>query len=467
MPQLLTIVGGSAAPDAALRRFDRFLARLPAGIQLFSLFNANPGLIHLVADIMAEAPLLAENLARRPALLDAVLSADFFAPFPGRAALATDLDGLLGGARDFQDTLDLLRRWANERRFQIGIQLLHRDLDGEAAGPALANIAETALAALVPAVAKDFAGAHGAVPGGEFAMLAMGRLGSREMTLASDLDLILIYDAPAASDSSDGARPLSVSAYYARLTQRLIAAITAPTAEGRLYEVDMRLRPSGSSGPIASSLDSFALYHRQSSWTWEHMALTRARPVTGSEDLRHRLESEIAATLAMPRDPVRLVCDVAEMRRRIAGEHPHPAAWDLRNRAGGLVDLEFIVQYLMLREAARTPAVLRRDTGAAIAALGDAAVLEPQAVQALGDALTLQRNVRILLTLLFDPTPEPEALAGSIGKTLANCAGAIDFARLDADITAACAAVAEWYERLVAGPARAAAQCEGEGGETR
>jgi glutamate-ammonia-ligase adenylyltransferase len=284
----------------------------------------------------------------------------------------------------------------------------------------------------------------------------MGRLGSGEMTLASDLDLLLIYDAPETSTESDGSRPLSALTYYARLTQRLIGAITAPTAEGRLYEVDMRLRPSGSSGPIATSLESFAHYQRHSAWTWEHMALTRARPVTGSDGLRRRLAQAIEAALTMPRDPAKLVADVAEMRQRIADEHPHPAAWDLRYRRGGLIDLEFIVQYLMLREATAKPEVLRRDTGAAIAALGDANILPPQAAQALGDALALLRNARALLTLLFEGPPQPDALAGPSGATLARCAGAIDFARLDADITAACTAVAQWYERLVAEPARAA-----------
>jgi glutamate-ammonia-ligase adenylyltransferase len=288
----------------------------------------------------------------------------------------------------------------------------------------------------------------------------MGRLGSREMTLASDLDLILIYDAPDASEESDGPRPLSLSTYYARLTQRLIGAITAPTAEGRLYEVDMRLRPSGSSGPIATSLNSFALYQRQSAWTWEHMALTRARPVTGSDGLRRRLEQAIEAALVMPRDPSHLVADVAEMRQRIAAEHPRPAGWDLRYRRGGLVDLEFVVQYMMLREAAKTPSILRRDPGTAIATLGEASVLPPQAVQVLGDALALLRNARALLAVLFEGPPEPEALAGAAGETLARCAGAIDFARLDADITAACEAVAEWFERLVAAPARAASEPE-------
>ena len=441
VPELLRIFGGTVAPDAALRRFDEFLSRLPAGVQLFSLFHANPGLLRLVADIMAEAPLLAENLARRPALLDAVLGEDFLAPLPPRAALAADLAELISGARDYEDTLDLLRRWANERRFQVGVQLTHRVLDVTAAVGAFADIAETVLTALLPVVTRDFARAHGKIPGGEVAVLAMGRLGSREMTLSSDLDLILIYDAPEGSESSDGERVLAISTYYARLCQRLIGAITAPTAEGRLYEVDMRLRPSGASGPIASSLAHFAHYQRESAWNWEHMALTRARPIVGDAGLCGRVEEAITAALSLPRDPDRLVVDVAEMRRRIADEHPRPAPLDLRNRRGGLGDLEFIAQYLMLREAERRPDVLRRDIGAALVALGEAGILAPQDLQTLGNGLDLLRAVRVFLTLLFDGVPEAEALAGPSGATLARCTGAVDFPRLDADISTACKGV--------------------------
>jgi len=456
VPELLRIFAITAHPDTALIRFDRFLSRLPAGVQLFSLFHANPGLFSLVADVMAEAPLLAERLAARPALLDAVLTAEFSAPLPDRAGLAGDLLDLLAGARDFEDTLDLVRRWADERRFQVGVQLLRCAIAGEAAGATLADIAETALSALLPAVTADFARVHGEVPGGAFAITAMGRLGSREMSLASDLDLILIYDAPEDSPGSNGPRPLAVSAYYARLSQRLITAITVPTAEGHLYEVDMRLRPSGESGPIAASLAAFARYQREAAWTWEHMALTRARPVAGDEALCERISAAITGALTMPRDPARLVADVADMRRRIAEGHPHPSPWDLRNRRGGLIDLEFIVQYLMLREAADAPEVLHRETGAALAALGAAGALPPQGVHELGEALALLRHLRGLLALLFDGVPDPVALEGPAGFTLARCAGAVDFARLEADMTATGARVRAWYDRLIAGPARSA-----------
>ena len=458
VPELLRTFGTTTHPDAALLRFDQFLSRLPAGVQLFSLFAANPGLFALVADIMAEAPRLAESLAQRPALLDAVLTAEFSAPLADRTGLAADLAGLVEGAHDFEDTLDLVRRWTGERRFQVGVQLLRRTIEAADAGAALADIAETALAALLPAVAADFARAHGEVAGGAFAIVAMGRLGSRDMTLASDLDLILIYDAPADSPGSTGRRPLAMTAYYARLSQRLISAVTAPTAEGPLYAVDMRLRPSGESGPIASSLAAFALYQRESAWTWEHLALTRGRPVAGDPGLCERIAAAIVAALTAPRDRRRLVADVADMRRRIAAANHRPAAWDLRNRRGGLVDLEFVAQYLMLREAARTPAVLRHDPAAAFDALGAAGALPPQGARELRDAFVLLRQLRELLALLFAGALDPAALAGPAGATLARLAGAVDFARLEADMTGACARVRTWYERLIARPARLAAR---------
>ncbi len=462
VPELLRIFGATPNPDAALRRFDQFLSRLPAGVQLFSLFHANPGLLALVAEIMAGAPRLAEHLAQHPGLLDAVLTQGFFASLPDLSGLAAELDQVMTGMRDFEDTLDRLRRWAGERRFQVGVQLLRRALDGAQAGAVLADIAQTALAALLPRVEAEFARRHGRVPGSSFAVIGMGRLGSGEMTLSSDLDLILIYDAPPGIETSDGPHPLPVSAYFARLSQRLISSITAPTAEGRLYDVDMRLRPSGEAGPIASHFAGFAHYQSQSAWTWEHMALTRARPVAGDAGLCQRISETLAAVLRSPRDPEKLVIDVAAMRRRIAEENPRPSQWDLRNRRGGLIDLEFIVQYSVLRHAATSPQILRRRTAEAIAALGEAGLLPPGAQHELGEAAALFRNVQAVLTLLGDGSPPTAVLTEPDAAALAACVGAVDFARLDADITAAAARVSSWYDRLIEQPARQAAQTRGD-----
>jgi glutamate-ammonia-ligase adenylyltransferase len=458
IPELLRIFGATPHPDTALLRFDQFLSRLPAGVQVFSLFYANPGLLELVAEIMAGAPRLAEQLAQRPALLDAVLTEGFFAPLPEQSGLAADLGQGLAGASNYEDTLDALRRWAGERRFQVGVQLLRRALDGRQAGAVLADIAQTALAALLPTVEAEFARRHGRVPGGTFAIIGMGRLGSCEMTPTSDLDLILIYDVPAGSESSGGPHPLPIASYYARLSQRLIGAITAPTAEGRLYEADMRLRPSGASGPIASSLESFAQYQGESAWTWEHMALTRARPVAGDMALCGSIADAIRRVLCAKRDANRLLVDVADMRQRIANENPRPSRWDLRNRRGGLIDLEFIVQYLVLREAASSPQLLRRGTEQALRALADAEVLAEPAQHDLLGALALLRNVQALLTLVRGGVSEEETFSEADAATLARCAGAVDFAGLDADITTAAERVRSWYRRLIEEPAARAAQ---------
>ena len=391
-----------------------------------------------------------------------MLTQGFFDAAPDHAGLAAELDQVMAGARNFEDTLDRLRRWAGERRFQVGVQLLRRGLDGAQAGAALADIAETALAALLPRVEAEFARRHGRVPGGSFAVIGMGRLGSREMTLASDLDLILIYDAPPGTETSDGPQPLPVTTYFARLSQRLISAIIAPTAEGRLYDVDMRLRPSGEAGPIASHFAGFARYQSESAWTWEHMALTRARPVAGDPDLCQRISETIAAVLRSPRDPEKLVIDIAGMRRRIGEENPRPSHWDLRNRPGGLIDLEFIVQYLLLRHTTKSPQILCRRTAEGIAALGEAGLLPPEAQHDLGEAAALFRNVQSVLTLLGDGSPSTTVLAEPDAATLAACVGAVDFARLDADTTAAAARVSSWYDRLIEEPARHAAQARGD-----
>jgi [glutamine synthetase] adenylyltransferase / [glutamine synthetase]-adenylyl-L-tyrosine phosphorylase len=245
-----------------------------------------------------------------------------------------------------------------------------------------------------------------------------------------------------------------VSAYYARLSQRLIGAITAPTAEGQLYSVDMRLRPSGSSGPIASSMQSFDRYQRESAWTWEHMALTRGRPVAGDAALCRRIAEAIDTVLHSPRDPGRLLADVADMRWRIAAEHPRPSPWDLKNRPGGLIDLEFIAQYLMLREAAASPEILRRATAEALQALGEARILPPEAEHELSDALALLRQVQAVLTLIGEDASQQGAFPEPDAATLVRCVGAVDFAHLDADITAATARVGKWYERLIEAPAK-------------
>ena len=449
VPALLRAFGASANPDTAFIRFDQFLARLPAGVQLFSLLYNNEALLEIIAEIMAAGPRLADLLARRPGLLDGVLSAGFFDPPPPRTELAAEFNRLLDRARDYQDVLDLARRWVGDRKFQIGVQLLRGRLDGESAGGAFADIAETAIAGLLPHTAAEFAGSHGTVPGGGMVVLGLGKLGSREMTVTSDLDLILVYDAPEGAESSDGQRPLPVSTYYARLCQRLINALTAVTPEGNLYEVDMQLRPSGTKGPLASSLAAFRRYHQELAWTWEQMALTRARMVAGPPTLAATVMSVVKEVLLRPRERRKLAGEVADMRRRMAEQHRNPPLWEVKHLRGGLVDIEFIAQYLQLREAALHPNVLRQNTTAALSALADIGALEPKVVDELLAALRLWRNVQGLIKLTvaepFDETTATPALR----NLLARGAGVVDFEALKSDMEATAARVLAHYRAIV------------------
>jgi glutamate-ammonia-ligase adenylyltransferase len=449
VPALLRAFGASANPDAALLRFDQFLARLPAGVQLFSLLSKNNALLDLTAEIMAAGPRLADHLARHPGLLDAVLSPSFFDPLPPRGELARELDQLLAGARDYQDVLDLARRWVGERKFQVGVQLLRARIDGDGAGFAFADIAEVAISGLLPRVAAEFAKGRGTVPGGELVVLGLGKLGSREMTVTSDLDLILIYDAPERIDGSDGTRPLPVSTYFARLSQRLINALTAMTPEGNLYDVDMRLRPSGANGPLASSLTAFRRYHGELAWTWEQMALTRARVVAGPPALGGAAMAVVRDVLARPRDGTVLAKDVADMRERMAEQHRNPPAWDVKHHRGGLVDIEFIAQYLQLREAARHREVLQQNTAAALAALARIGALDPTAAAELLAALRLWRNVQGLIKLTVAEPFDEAGAAPALKLLLARGAGAIDFDRLTSDMKTAAAAAFGHYRAIV------------------
>src|SRR5882672_9342621 len=335
-----------------------FFTIMPAGVQLFSLFKANPALVELVATIMGSAPGLAAHLARRPILLDSVLSSDFYKPLPAPAEMARDLSALLAQVEDEQDILDAARRWANDRRFQVGVQQLKRIVRPSEAGGSYSDIAQATISALCDRIEKKFADSHGGFRGQRLAVLGLGKLGSREMSATSDLDLIFVYDIPPGLDASDGRQTLPPIQYYTRLSARIVTALTALTNEGALYEVDMRLRPSGRAGPLANSLEGFESYHAQSAWTWEQMALSRARVIHGPSSLVDRLAHNVRSTLCRPRDAQGLVRDVADMRDRIAQHAPPKSPWDFKHLPGGLFDIDFVAQYLALRHANQRPDLL-------------------------------------------------------------------------------------------------------------
>ena len=416
VPNLLAVFGQSPDPDIALRRFDGFLAGLPSGVQLFSLFRAHPQLLALMAEVMGSAPKLADHLGRHPGVLDSVLDPEYFGDLPNQASLDRELDITLGQARDFEDVLDRARIWTNDKKLQIGIHALRNLADWDQLGRALSDVAEIAISRLKERVEEEFVERHGRMPGGEWMILGMGKLGGREMTPASDLDLITVYDHHEDATQSDGERPLMVGQYYARMTQRLINAITAPTAQGILYEVDMRLRPSGNAGPIASHVAGFEKYHQESAWTWEHMALARARPIgAGNDDeeggIADKVRTIIRDTLTGSRDAEKLRQDVADMRRRMDQEHHTTSPWEIKHLRGGLVDVEFISQYLQLRHARENPAVLSQNTGEALTQLTDGGILTDQDGAILRSALSLYQSVQGLLRLTIDGNFEPKSAA--------------------------------------------------------
>jgi glutamate-ammonia-ligase adenylyltransferase len=379
-PRLLARFARSADPDAALGQFDGFLAGLPAGVQLFSLFDANPQLIDLLTDICAGAPGLAAYLARHPAVLDAVIAGEFFAPWPAVPALADDLAGALQRAGDYEGQLDAARAWMREWRFRIGVHHLRGLIDGPRAAAQYSDLAEAVLRGLWPVVVENFARRHGPPPGRGATVVAMGSLGARQMTISSDLDLIVIYDA-AGAEGSTGRRPLAPTAYYARLTQALVTALTARMRAGQLYDVDMRLRPSGRQGPVATPWTGFQDYQRRDAWTWEIMALTRARAVAGADRLAADFEAFRRALLAERGDAERVIADAGAMRGRIAAATDAARLadpWEVKQGPGRIKDIELAAEAaaLIAADTARTtPQQLRAGQKAGWPPPGDAPAL--------------------------------------------------------------------------------------------
>ncbi|SLN19181.1 [protein-PII] uridylyltransferase family protein [Pseudooctadecabacter jejudonensis] len=346
-PGLMAALQQAAKPQEALLALDGFLSRLPAGVQVFSLFEANPQLTQLIVDIASTAPALAEYLGRNAAVFDAVIGGDFFADWPGEAALREDLTSNLHAAPDYEARLDAARRWMKEWHFRIGVHHLRGLVTAEQAGCQYADLAGAVLGALLPVVGDHFAHKHGRAPGRGAVVLGMGSLGAGRLHAASDLDLIVIYDGQD-QDASDGPRPLATRTYYARLTQALVTALSAPMAEGRLYEVDMRLRPSGGQGPVATSFARFEPYQMEEAWTWEHLALTRARVVAGPTGLAQDVEQVRARVLAAKSGGSTIRTDVQDMRARIAAAKTPSGPYDAKIGQGRLQDIELTGQTLAL-----------------------------------------------------------------------------------------------------------------------
>ncbi|WP_375173144.1 bifunctional [glutamine synthetase] adenylyltransferase/[glutamine synthetase]-adenylyl-L-tyrosine phosphorylase [Pseudooceanicola sp.] len=410
-PRLLEALGRAAKPDEALMAFDGFLSGLPAGVQLFSLFEANPQLIDLLGDIAGTAPDLARYLSRNSSVFDGVIGGSFFSDWPGPDGLTERLSAQLAAEEHYEGQLDAARRWQKEWHFRIGVHHLRGLIGPQEAAAQYTDLADAILRALWPAVQESFATRHGAPPGRGAIVLGMGSLGARRLNARSDLDLIVIYD-PQDVEASDGRRPLPARTYYARLTQALVTALSAPTAAGRLYEVDMRLRPSGNQGPVATSWSAFRTYQTSEAWTWEHMALTSARPIAGPESLREDVARFRLDLLSAETEPEKLRQDVAEMRDRIAAAKGETQAWDMKVGRGRTQEIELLAQAGALAAGRPTSSVDEGLSGAVeVGWLSEAQAAE------LASAWTQFWAVNMTTKLLTDAPLDPETL-GSGGCDL-------------------------------------------------
>ncbi|MCK7611647.1 bifunctional [glutamine synthetase] adenylyltransferase/[glutamine synthetase]-adenylyl-L-tyrosine phosphorylase [Roseibium sediminicola] len=449
-PVLIGALAATDNADAALRAFDSFLAKLPAGVQLFSLLKSNPQLLTLLATTMGAAPRMAETVSKRVHVLDAVLDPAFFGAMPSVEEFRQGLDRTLSQARFYEEALDRARIFAQEQQFLIGLRLISDTLSADRVGFALARLAEVVVDRILKQVIVHVAESHGMVPGGNVAVLAMGKLGGREMTAASDLDLILLYEAPEDVKQSDGGRPLAITQYYTRLTQRLVTALSAPTAEGSLYEVDFRLRPSGNAGPLATNLDGFIAYQKKEAWTWEHMALTRARVIAStSPEFKQKIFDSICGTLVQPRDTEKLADDVRSMRARIEKEKGTKDIWDLKQIPGGLVDIEFLAQFLQLANAHENSAILAQGTEQALELARDVGFLAQDDAELLLEALRLYHRLTQVLRLTLTGKFVPADAPGGVLDLLVQASGSPTFSRLEAELADLQVRVRETFVRLV------------------
>ena len=408
-PVLLKRLNRAANPDEALVALDGFLAGLPSGVQIFSLFEANPQLVDLIIDIAGTAPALARYLSRNASVLDAVIGGSFFAAWPGSPALSAELTKRLDDLADYERKLDAARRWMKEWHFRVGVHHLRGLIDGFEAGKQYADLAEAVIGALWPVVCTDFAARHGAAPGRGAVVLGMGSLGAGRLNAGSDLDLIMIYDASGV-ENSDGKRPLAARPYYARLTQAMVTALSAQMAEGRLYEVDVRLRPSGRQGPVATSIESFRNYQSNEAWTWEHLALTRARVLAGESTLAAEVEAFRRETIAAKGQGPTVRRDVADMRARLADAKPGAGGWDAKFGPGRMMDIELLAQTVALQTASPARGVERQIAAGAQITGGTQAKLSHSDQSALLDAYRLCWQMQAASKLLSDKPLDPATM---------------------------------------------------------
>ncbi|MEO0550202.1 MAG: bifunctional [glutamine synthetase] adenylyltransferase/[glutamine synthetase]-adenylyl-L-tyrosine phosphorylase [Pseudomonadota bacterium] len=415
LPDILSQMAETGEPDQAFLRFGRFLEGLRSGVETLSMLRAEPDLLRDLIGTLALAPRIGEILAKRPRLLESLVTASEHVSCP-----RFDPD------QDFETAIDAARRWQGEQAFLIGHRLLHGHLTGLEAAAEWSTLAEICIALMSKAAEAETTRRFGPPPG-KWCVAAMGKLGGRELTAGSDLDLIVIYDPDGSGDEQT---------WFTRWAQRLITALSAETGEGRLYEVDLRLRPSGRAGPIATSLKAFEHYHKGEAWTWERMALTRLRPVAGSPELGDEIVRIAKQAILDHEDKATQEADIRDMRQRLARDKPAKGSWDLKLRDGGLIDLEFLVQRALLN--ATDPSVLVTSINEAIEAIANSGLYTETEVQILQEAWTLLQPLQQIQRLTMGGDSPQTVFSTGLGKRLARAGNAHKFKELEYKLEAVC-----------------------------
>lgn len=449
-PALLVALGRTIDPDGALAHLDNAFVRMPAAVELLTLLRSHGSLLTIFADILGSAPRLAKVAALHPHVLDGIIDPAFTKATLDTDALTRRIRSVVGSPPpSVEDGLDRLRDAARQENFLVGARLLSGVYPAQDAGRAYCAVAEACLRVAFDDTRAAFVGDHGTVEGAQAVVLGLGRLGAGDLTPSSDLDLIMLYDRPDDADGSDGRRSLDPVTWHVRFTQRFVAALTVPTRRGTLYQVDMRLRPSGSKSPVATQFSGFEAYHAGEAEIWEEMALTRARIVAGDAELAGRVEAAITKILRRERDPAKVATAVLEMRRLIAKEKGETDPGDLKLVAGGLTDLDFLAQFLLIAHAARHPELIAPDTAAVLEAAGEVGLLSSSDAAYLTQAYRLIGDVQLWRRFTVEETPDGGVVPPRVLRRIATAVGRPDAKVLKAEMDETRAGVRKLFETIL------------------